>query len=75
MLEICIDLKIKTITIPELSDIYLGLSLEICAEILLNECKDFIDKKEKEGQKKIYPTKITIVNTKQSKYKEFGQCL
>jgi len=39
MLKVCHNLKIKSIVLPELSDIYYGFETQKTMEILLSECE------------------------------------
>jgi len=61
MLKVCYELQAKKILIPELSEVYYGIKLLLCIELLLNETRFFIDERQFTG-KKIPFKKITIVS-------------
>jgi hypothetical protein len=74
MLKVCFELQAKKILIPELSEIYYGIKLVLCIELLLNEARFFIDEKTFIG-KKIPFKKITIISKSDIIIKQVGNSL
>ena len=74
MLDLCQKLGIKSLLIPELSEVYTGFQLRKSTQILLNYSRLFIDEL-KESKVKIQFKKIITVTSNEKRFEEFQRAL
>ena len=60
MLKVCYELEAEIIVLPELSEIYYGFDLVLCAEVFLNECRFFIDERRFNNKKVPFKSFVSI---------------